>query len=171
MVQQNCQGETANSENTLQGGNRPYGVKISADNFKVNGESLNRQNPQMTLKHVPIFCRSKVTSSVVITICSLKYIDVTRCTHTDLDVMQEKRIHYYHSRRNQFERSREVLELISRFEFEFRRCEKLFFEGFEFLVCSKFNHTHTMWPYMCLCCGLFVTTQFQFECCGVRDSW
>ena len=34
------------------------------------------------------------------------------------------------------------LELISRFEFEFdfRRCG-IFFEGFEFLVCSKFNHT------------------------------
>ena len=46
----------------------------------------------------------------------------------------------------------------------------IFFERFDFLVCSKFNHSHTMWPYMCLCCGLFVTTQFQFECCGVRDD-
>ena len=27
-----------------------------------------------------------------------------------------------------------------------------------------------MWPYMCLCCGLFVPTQFHFECCGVRDD-
>ena len=34
-----------------------------------------------------------------------------------------------------------VLELISRFEFDFRRCGNLFFERFEFLVCSKFNHT------------------------------
>ena len=33
------------------------------------------------------------------------------------------------------------LELISRFEFEFRRFENGFFERFEFLVCSKFNHT------------------------------
>ena len=32
------------------------------------------------------------------------------------------------------------LEFISRFEFEFRRCG-FFFERFEFLVCSKFNHT------------------------------
>ena len=44
----------------------------------------------------------------------------------------------------------------------------IFFERFEFLVFKV--QSHTMWPYMCLCCGLFVTTQFQFECCGVRDS-
>ena len=31
------------------------------------------------------------------------------------------------------------LELIGRFESDFRRCE-MFFERFEFLVCSKFNH-------------------------------
>ena len=49
---------------------------------------------------------------------------------------------------------RSFLELISRFEFEFRRSRKLlFFERFEFLVCSKFNHTHhvavhvhVLWP-------------------------
>ena len=23
---------------------------------------------------------------------------------------------------------------------------------------------------MCMCCGLFVPTQFHFECCGVRDD-
>ena len=33
----------------------------------------------------------------------------------------------YHSRRNQFERFRGVLELTSRVEFEFRRCENYFF--------------------------------------------
>ena len=27
-----------------------------------------------------------------------------------------------------------------------------------------------MWPSMCTCCGLFAPTQFQFECCGVRDE-
>ena len=42
----------------------------------------------------------------------------------------------YHSPGNKFERFREFLELISRFEFEFCRREKIFFEGFEFLVCS-----------------------------------
>ena len=58
----------------------------------------------------------------------------------------------YHSAENKFERFRESLELISRFEFEFRRGGN-FFEGFEFLVCSKFNHTHhavvhvhVLWP-------------------------
>ena len=28
-----------------------------------------------------------------------------------------------------------------------------------------------MWPYMCMCCGLFVRTQFQFESCGVCDDY
>ena len=42
----------------------------------------------------------------------------------------------YYSDRNQFERFPGFLELISRFEFEFGRCE-FFFEGFEFLVCSE----------------------------------
>ena len=56
------------------------------------------------------------------------------------------------SAENQFERFRGFLELISRFEFEFCR-RGFFFEGFEFLVCSKFNHTHhvavnvhVLWP-------------------------
>ena len=58
----------------------------------------------------------------------------------------------YHARRNQLERFRVFLELMTRFEFEFRRRGN-FFEGFEFLVCSKFNHTHhlavnvhVLWP-------------------------
>ena len=42
----------------------------------------------------------------------------------------------YHAARNKFERFRGCLELISRFEFEFCRCEIFCFEGFEFLVCS-----------------------------------
>ena len=42
---------------------------------------------------------------------------------------------------NKFERFRGFSELISRFEFEFRCCGNCFLEGFEFLVCSKFNHT------------------------------
>ena len=64
----------------------------------------------MTLKPVPIFGRSKVTSSIVITMnleinstcrrkktfsIPLKYVDVTWSTHTDLDVLQEKRIDDY----------------------------------------------------------------------------
>ena len=70
----------------------------------VNPESLNRQKPQMTPKPVPIFGRSKVTSSIVTTLnlgfnCTcrrkkhslLKCFDFTRSTHTDLDVLQGKR--------------------------------------------------------------------------------
>ena len=73
----------------------------------MNLESLNRQNQLMTLKPVPTSGRSKVTSSIVITmnlgfnstrrrkkhsLFPLKFVDVTRSTYTDLDVMQEKRI-------------------------------------------------------------------------------
>ena len=69
--------------------------------------SLNRQNRQMVLKPVPTSGRSMVTSSTVITMnfefnsacpmeetnpIPLKYIDVVRSTHSDLDVLQEKRI-------------------------------------------------------------------------------
>ena len=46
--------------------------------------------------------------------------------------------------------------------------EMICFERFEFFGVFKVE-SHTMWPYMCLCCGLFVPTQFQFECYGVRD--
>ena len=46
--------------------------------------------------------------------------------------------------------------------------EMICFERFEFFGVFKVE-SHTMWPCMCLCCGLFVPTQFHFECCGVRD--
>ena len=46
----------------------------------------------------------------------------------------------YHAAENKFERFREVLELISRFEFDFRRCGNILFERFEYLMCSKFSH-------------------------------
>ena len=74
----------------------------------MNRESLHRQIQQMTLTPVPnFFSRSKVTSSIVITMnlgfnstcrrkkhspIPLKYVDVALSTHTDLDVLQEKRI-------------------------------------------------------------------------------
>ena len=48
----------------------------------------------------------------------------------------------YHPPRNKFERFRGFWELFIRFEIDFRRCGNyFFFERFEFLVCSKFNHT------------------------------
>ena len=101
MVQQNCREETTKSENPPKGGNNPQGEKISEDNFKANGKSPNRQN----LKMIPT--SGRFNSSVVMTMnlehdiyvpreetfpIPLKYIDVTRSTHTDVDVMQEKRI-------------------------------------------------------------------------------
>ena len=42
---------------------------------------------------------------------------------------------------NKFERFWWVLELISRFEFDFRRCGIYFLNDSKFLVCSKFNQT------------------------------
>ena len=54
-------------ENPHKGANNPWGAKIPVENFKVNWENLNQQNWQMTLKPVPTFGGSKVTSSVVIT--------------------------------------------------------------------------------------------------------
>ena len=57
----------------------------------------------------------------------------------------------YHSARNKFERFRGVLELISRFEFDFRRCGFFSFERLEFLVCSKFNHRTCASVVACLC--------------------
>ena len=75
----------------------------------------------------------------------------------------------YHATGNKFERFRGFLELISRFEFEFSRRENIFFERFEFFGVFKVQ-PQAMWPYMCMCCGLFAPTQFHFECCGVRDD-
>ena len=105
MAQQNCQEDTTNSENPHFGGNNLQGAKTSVKNFEANQKVLNRQNQKMTLKPVPTSGRFKVTSSHVITWnprvqlylpkgktfpVPLKYIDVTRSTHTNLGVMKEK---------------------------------------------------------------------------------
>ena len=42
-----------------------------------------------------------------------------------------------------------IVELFSRFEFDCRRCEKYFLEGFEFLAsitCNETLHVHVLWP-------------------------
>ena len=61
----------------------------------------------------------------------------------------------YHAPENKFERFGFFLELISRFEFDFRR------PGF-FLVrlelCVFKVQSHVMRLYMCMCCGLFAPT-------------
>ena len=67
----------------------------------MNRESLDRQNPQMTVKPVPTSGRSKMTSFIVITMnfdfkcmCRLKkhshFHQITY--HADLEVLQEIRI-------------------------------------------------------------------------------
>ena len=80
------------------------------ERFKANRKSLNRQNQQITLKPVQTSGRFKVTLSIVITmnlefnstcrrkkhsLFTLKHIDVARSIHTDLDVLQEKKIDDY----------------------------------------------------------------------------
>ena len=104
--EQNCQGETTNSKNPLL---REPTVRREDLSRELQGESGESQ-PEMTLKPLPIFGRYKVTSSIVITMnlefnstcrrkkhspTPLRYIDVTRSTHTDLDVLQEKQIDDY----------------------------------------------------------------------------
>ena len=66
----------------------------------------------------------------------------------------------YHATGNKFERFRGFLELIGRFEFEFRRCGNYIF--WTIRIFGAF-----MW----MCRGLVVPTQFHFECCGFRESW
>ena len=87
-----------------------------------------------------------------------------------LEPDRKPKVIYYHSRPNQFERFRGFLDLFSRFEFEFRRRENYIFLNDSNSWCVQSSITHTMWSYMCMCCGLFVPTEFQFECCCARDS-
>ena len=106
MVQQNCQEETANSENpTLRRQRNVRSEDLSGELQGEPGEPQPTESKKMTLKPVPTSCRFKVTSSIVITInlefnsvpkeetflVPLKYIDVAKSTHTDLEVVQEKR--------------------------------------------------------------------------------
>ena len=65
----------------------------------------------------------------------------------------------YHAAENKFERFRGFLQLISRFEFEFRRCGNYIF--WTIRIFGAF-----MW----MCRGLVVPTQFHFECCGFLDG-
>ena len=54
-----------------------------------------------------------------------------------------------------------VLELICRFKFVVATIR----------IFGVFRvQSHTMWPYMCMCFGLFAPTHFHFEFCGVHDS-
>ena len=81
-----------------------------SEKVNANRKSLNRQNQQMALKPVAAFCsiqddfihRHHTEPRVQLYVpkdetffVSLKYIDTTRFTRTDLDVMQEKRVGDY----------------------------------------------------------------------------
>ena len=103
-----------------------------------------------------------------------------RCHADDLDALllvvggrgRRHQLQQYHSAENKFERfSGFFLELISRFEFGFCRCENYVFLTSRIFGVFKVQ-SHTTCPYMCLSCGLLTPTQFHFECCGFRDdSW
>ena len=96
MVQQNCQEETTNSENPLQGGNEPWGVKISVENFKakpgqpqpteskddaearadfwsIQGDFICRHHNELRVQ----LCAPKEETFPL----PLKYVDVTRSTY------------------------------------------------------------------------------------------
>ena len=77
--------------------------------------------------------------------------------------------HIYYAARNQFERFREFLELIGRFELDFRRRGFFFFLNDSNFWCVQSSMTHNVAVHG-MCCGLFIPTQFHFECCGVRDD-
>ena len=101
MVQQNCQEETTNSENPLQGGNKPVGSEDLSGELQGEPEGpQNKHNQKMTVTPGETPGLFKVTSSIVITMCRkkkqslfhLQYIDLTRATDKNLDVLQEKRV-------------------------------------------------------------------------------
>ena len=89
---------------------------------------LNQQIPEMTLKPEKTSDLFKVTSSIIITMnlefnssCrkkkhSLKDIDVTRTTHTNLDVLQESRIDDYRNIEQKFVRFFESIHKIHSIE-------------------------------------------------------
>ena len=82
MVQQKCQEETTNSENPLR--REPTVRWDRADLWSIQGDFIYRHHNELRGHlHVP----KEETGPT-----PLKFIDVTRSTHTDLDVLQEKRI-------------------------------------------------------------------------------
>ena len=106
MEQQHCREETTNSENPLKGGNNPQGLKTSEENFKANRKGFKTtetkddaearkdfwsiQGDFICCHHVEPRVQLRVPKEETFPI-PLKYIDVTRGTHTNLDVLQEKR--------------------------------------------------------------------------------
>ena len=107
MVQQNCQGERTNSEKPtlrreqlarredlsgeLQGEPGASQPTESTDDAEARAEFWSMQGDFIYRHHneprVQLYVLKEETF-----LTPLKYSDVTRSTHTDLDVMQEKRI-------------------------------------------------------------------------------
>ena len=107
MTHQNCQEETTNSGNPLKGGSQPQGANFWTENFWWTGRE---SQPTETIDdaeacadfwscqgyfihrhHNEPRVQLYVPKAETVPI-PLKYIDVTKFTHTDLDVLQEKRI-------------------------------------------------------------------------------
>ena len=80
MEQQNCQGETTNSEYPLS--TEPTDdAEAHADLWSIQGDFIYRHHCE---RRVQLFVPKEETLLI-----PLKYIDVIRSAHTDLDVMQE----------------------------------------------------------------------------------
>ena len=90
MAQQHCQEATTNSENPLQDGNKPKGVSTCRNNRWRWSPLPTRTSSIVITMNLEFnsLCRKKKHSP-----SHQKYIDVTRSTHSDLDVVQEKRIY------------------------------------------------------------------------------
>ena len=106
MVQENCQEETTNSENPLEGGNTARSEDLSgepqgetgesqptestddaealADFWPIQGDFIYRHHSE---PRVRLYVPKEETFPI-----PLKYTDVTRSTHADLDVVQEERV-------------------------------------------------------------------------------
>ena len=107
MVQQICQVETKNSDNPLLGGNRPVrsenlsgeiqgeseesqpaepmdDAEAQGDFWSIQGDFIYHHHSE---PRVQLYVPKEETFPIL-----LEYIDVTGSTHTDRDVMQEKKI-------------------------------------------------------------------------------
>ena len=107
MVRQNYQGETANSKNPLWDGNTPQGERISAENLTTLGKSFQPEETKDDAEARKDFWsiqgdfiyRHHIEPRVQLYVpreesfpIPLKYIDVIRSTHTDLDAAQENQL-------------------------------------------------------------------------------
>ena len=107
-AQQNCWEVMINSENPLQDRNNLWRVKISVENFKANRKVFKPTESRDDAEAWKDFCsvkgdfiyRHHIKPRVQIHVpkgetfpTPLKYIDVTRSKHTNLDVLQENRIY------------------------------------------------------------------------------